>query len=62
MPISEKLKNDINHLEIDNALKQVMQQILELEDLGGRQYKRAYEQLIDRYIEEKERNENGSSN
>ncbi len=62
MPISEKIKNNISHLEIDDALKQVMQQILELEDLGGRQYKRAYEQLIDRYIEEKEQKNNGSSN
>lgn len=50
MPISEKIVEEINRLDATEAEKQLMLEILEVEDLGIYQYTNAYEQKIREYV------------
>lgn len=50
MPISEKIIEEINRLNATEAEKQLMLEILEVEDLGIYQYTNVYEQKIREYV------------
>lgn len=53
MPISEKILNELNNLDISDSKKQLMRDILDREDSGTFQYTAAYENLIKEYLTHK---------
>lgn len=52
MPISDKIKKKVNESEASTSEKNLMMQILNIEDRGAFRYQAEYESLIKKYIEE----------
>lgn len=50
MPISEKIVEEINRLDATDAEKQLMLDILDIEDMGTYHYINLYEGKISEYI------------
>jgi hypothetical protein len=53
MPISQKIKNRIYLLYVDENFKELMMKILEVEDKGTYQYTKEYEKHVNEYLEKK---------
>ena len=51
MPISEKIKEQIDALEVQKDFKDLMIAILTEEDKGNFRFKDTYEKLLNEYIE-----------
>ena len=51
MPISEKIKEQIDALEVQRDFKDLMIAILTEEDKGNFRFQDAYEKLVNEYIE-----------
>lgn len=51
MPISEKIKNQIQQLDATEDFKELMHSILTEEDKGNFRFKDTYEKLINEYIQ-----------
>ena len=51
MAVSKKIKDEIEKLPKDEALKKLMMEILELEAKGLYNFKAKYDELIKEYIE-----------
>jgi hypothetical protein len=51
MPISEKIKNQIQQLDATEDFKELMLSILTEEDKGNFRFKDTYEKLINEYIQ-----------
>lgn len=51
MPISEKIKNQIQQLDTTEDFKELMLSILTEEDKGNFRFKDTYEKLINEYIQ-----------
>ncbi len=51
MPISEKIKEQIDVLEVQKDFKDLMIAILTEEDKGNFRFKDTYEKLVNEYIE-----------
>ncbi len=60
--ISDKIKKQINDLDVSESLKELMLKILEIEDKGTYKYKEAYDKLINEYIEKQKEDENDDQN
>lgn len=58
--ISEKIKKQIEDLQIDEDMKKLMLRILEEEDKGIYKFKDLYDKLVNEYIEKEE--EKGDNN
>ena len=54
MPISEKIRTQVEKTEATPAQKSLMMEILQLEDKGSYRYRTEYESLIKKYIDENE--------
>jgi hypothetical protein len=54
MPISEKIRTQVEKTEATPAQKGLMMEILQLEDKGSYRYRTEYESLIKKYIDENE--------
>ena len=52
MPISEKIIKEIHDLSVSDREKQLMLDLLDIEDLGVYQYVHPYERKIKKYIQE----------
>ena len=52
MPISEKIIKEIHDLSVSDREKQLMLDLLDIEDLGVYQYVHPYERRIKKYIQE----------
>lgn len=52
MPISEKIIKEIHDLSVPDREKQLMLDLLNIEDLGVYQYVHPYERFIKKYIQE----------
>ena len=61
MPISEKITQKIAQLNIESDVKDLMLAILTVED-AGKQYTAIYQTLVDKYLEKKETDNNGTNN
>ena len=51
MPISEKIVQRIKNSKNDDDFKKLMLNILNEEDMGNHQFKRAYEKYVNDYLE-----------
>lgn len=51
MPISEKIIREINQLKTSNEMKELMKDILQLEDDGVKRWNKEYEAKINEYLE-----------
>ncbi len=58
MPISEKIISEIDAIDADEKLKELMKDILSLEDDGARRWTKQYESKINEYLEIKGEEEN----
>lgn len=58
--ISEKIKKQINSLDVSKEMKELMIKILEEEDKGVYKYKEIYDKLVNEFIV-KEEVHNGSN-
>lgn len=56
MPISEKIVNEINKLETTEQEKDLLLEILTLEDNGAKRWKAQYENAINEHIKIKDDN------
>ena len=54
MPISEKIRTQVEKTEATPAEKGLMMEILQLEDKGSYRYRTEYESLIKKYIDKNE--------
>lgn len=54
MPISKKIIDQINNLDVDSDFKELMVAILNEEDKGNHRFKDTYERLIKDYLSKKE--------
>lgn len=54
MPISEKIRTQVEKTEATPAQKGLMMEILQLEDKGSYRYRTEYESLIKKYIDKNE--------
>ena len=54
MPISEKIIDEINKLNVENDMKKLMEEILQLEDDGVKRWNKEYQAKITDYIKWKE--------
>ena len=54
MPISEKIRMQVEKADATPAEKGLMMEILQLEDKGSFRYQAEYESLIKKYIDENE--------
>ena len=50
MPISKKIQDQIESLQVTQKEKALMLQILSKEDSGLKNYQKEYEQLVDKFI------------
>lgn len=51
MPISDKIKNEIDKLKIKDEDKELLLEILNIEDEGIFRFKKEYERIIKAYLE-----------
>lgn len=56
MPISNKIKDQIELLDVEDDLKKLMICILEIEDKGTYKFKEAYEKAVKAYLEKSKAN------
>ena len=61
MPISQIILNKIMTSDVDDKQKELMRQILDVEDAGIYQYKSEYKKLLKNYIANEENGDNGHS-
>ncbi len=52
MPISEKILNQVNECDAKEEEKELMRQILQIEDKGSFRYQSDYEAIIKKYLDE----------
>lgn len=58
MPISKKIEEQIQKLDIDNDLKELMMNVLKEEDKGTHAFKQLYNKMVDEYLKKKEEENN----
>ena len=51
MPISENILKEIDNTDADNRLKELMKNLLILEDDGARRWKNQYEEMVKDHLE-----------
>ena len=61
MPISQIILNKIVSSNVDDKQKDLMRQLLDIEDAGIYQYKSEYKKLLKSYIANEDHRENGHS-
>ncbi len=49
MPISEKILKEIDHTNVDENMKVLMKELLQLEDDGAKRWSKQYEEKIEEY-------------
>jgi hypothetical protein len=54
MPISEKILKEIDHTNVDENMKVLMKELLQLEDDGAKRWSKQYEEKIEEYLKKDE--------